>query len=36
MSENIDTGKRDKKNTVVDIQSAFDALYEAIALIFFQ
>ena len=35
MSENIDTGKRDKKNTVVDIHSAFDVLYEAIALIFF-
>ena len=34
MSENIDTGKRDKKNMIVDIHSAFDVLYEAFALIF--
>ena len=28
MLENLDSGKRDKYNTVADLQSAFDLLYK--------
>ena len=36
MSENLDTGKMDKYNTVVDVHSAFDLLYKRRLHFFFK